>query len=105
MQAALSKYLWACPAADALAGHFSIWAKYGLAARFWPAPDYELSQVKPLNCTGVACNKVLDVFGYWYAIDIAAGLNFFGYLVGNILDPVLKCVEGHYANRSFELAG
>ena len=43
--------------------------------------DYELSQVKPLNCTGVAGNKVPDVSGYWYAIDIAAGLNFFGYLV------------------------
>jgi predicted transcriptional regulator len=43
--------------------------------------DYELSQVKPLNCTGVSCNKVPDVSRYWYAIDIAASLNFFGYLV------------------------
>src|SRR5207237_3527143 len=67
--------------------------------------DCELSQLKRLNCTGVACNKVRGVFGYWYAIDIAAGLNFFGYLGGNILDPVLKCVVAHDANRTVELTG
>src|ERR1700732_1730210 len=61
--------------------------------------------IDPPSQAGVACNKVPDVFGYWYAIDIAAGFNIFGYLVGNILDPVLKCVEGHDANRSVELAG
>ena len=64
-----------------------------------------LTSAPRLSQAGVACNKVPDVFGYWHAIDIAAGLNIFGYLVGNILDPVLKCVEGHDANRSVELAG
>jgi len=64
-----------------------------------------LTSAPRLPQASVAYNKVADVFGYWYAIDIAAGLNFFGHLVGNILDPVLKCVEGHDANRSVELAG
>jgi hypothetical protein len=65
----------------------------------------DLTSVRRLPQPGVACNKVPDVFGYWYAIDIAAGLNIFGDLVGNILDPVLKCVEGHDANGGVELAG
>jgi hypothetical protein len=64
-----------------------------------------LTSVRRLPQAGMACNKVPYVFGYWYAIDIAAGLNIFGDLVGNILDPVFKCVEGHDANRGVELAG
>src|ERR1700736_3575201 len=83
-----------------------------VAAGSWRNPRVKLMAIivasglidRPVKA-GVACNKVPDVFGYWYAIDIAAGFNIFGYLVGNILDPVLKCVEGHDANRSVELAG
>ena len=72
--------------------------------RYVSQSEPSLTSGPRLSKAGVACNKVPDVFGYWYAIDIAAGLNIFGDLVGNILDPVLKCVEGHDSNRGVELA-
>jgi hypothetical protein len=45
------------------------------------------------------------LLGDWLARNVAPGLNFLSYIVGNAVFPVLQSVEGYDANRIIETAG
>lgn len=50
-------------------------------------------------------NKVPDMFGHRHPVDVAAGLNFTSYISGDVLRPMLECVEGDDPDRVVKLAG
>jgi hypothetical protein len=73
-----------------------------LCPRYEASPKLAEALVSGGNCE--AGNKVPDVLGKRGAFDIAAGLNFEGYILGNVLRPMVKRVEGDDAYRVAELA-